>query len=335
MSTLGEMVESFLLDKAGVTSPDTVKWYGMRLKNLVNFIGADRDIATITIADLRKWRAALQAKHTRYETHPTRPTINSGLSAEGFRGYVRAVRILFFWLADEGAIATSPARRFELPPCDRVPRKGIADEDMQRIIKTVTQRTKKKGKANAHNLRDRAMVLFLADTACRAGGVYNLKLTDLDLDHCKAIVTEKGLAGNGLPRAVFMEPDAVAALRAWLNARPPWPDSEYVFNGRKGRMKHSGVYQAIERVAKRAGVETGWNPHNWRHGAARAMLNNGASLAHVQQILGHTDVSTTARFYGTFSTRELQAAHDRYSWRAKTSKPRTSATRGKRKGGKP
>ncbi len=322
-AALGSMIGDYILSMTGVKSPATVKWYASRLKSLAVFIGADRDVTSITIADLRKWRAALNGKATRFEDHPTRPTESGGLASETFRGYVRAVRIFFRWLVAEDVLSKNPADRLELPPRSKLPRKGIEAGDMQHIIEAAHS-----PHGYAYNqARDYALTLFMADTACRAGGIYNLKVADLDLPNRRATVTEKGLGGNGLPRAVFLEPDTVKAVQAWLDQRPAdWPDADYVFNTPKGSLTYSGVYLVIKRLAKHAEVTTGWNPHNWRHGAARAMLNNGASLAHVQQILGHADVSTTARFYGTFATRELQDAHDRYSWRAQGDPDRTQET---------
>lgn len=312
-ATLGTTLDDYILSMTGVKSTATIKWYATRLKSLVVFIGADRDVTSITIADLRKWRVAMSGKTTRFEDHPTRPTKGGGLASETFRGYVRAVRIFFRWLVAEDVLSKNPADRLELPPRAKLPRKGIEAGDMQRIIEAA----RGPHGYGYNQARDYALTLFMADTACRAGGIYNLKVADLDLPNRRANVTEKGLGGNGLPRAVFIEPDTIKAVQAWLDQRSnDWPDSEYVFNTPKGKLKHSGVYQLIKRLAKHADVGPGWNPHNWRHGAARAMLTNGASLAHVQQILGHADVSTTARSYGTFATRELQQAHDRYSWRA-------------------
>ncbi len=314
VATLGEMLDNYILSMTGVKSPATVKWYATRLKSLAAFIGADRDVTTVTLYDLRKWRAALSGKATRFEEHPTRPTESGGLASETFRGYVRAARIFFRWLVAEDVLSKNPADRLELPPRAKLPRKGIEAGDMQHIIEAARDTSHD---YDHHQARDYALTLFMADTACRAGGIYNLKVADLDLPNRRATVTEKGLGGNGLSRAVFVEPETVTALQAWLEHRPAdWPDADYVFNTPKGKLNYSGVYQVIKRLAKRANVGPGWNPHNWRHGAARAMLTNGASLAHVQQTLGHADVSTTARFYGTFSTRELQDAHDRYSWRA-------------------
>jgi site-specific recombinase XerD len=76
----------------------------------------------------------------------------------------------------------------------------------------------------------------------------------------------------------------------------------------------SGIYQAMKRLAKKAGVPDDWNPHNWRHGAARGMIKNGASLIEVSQILGHSSVSVTGDIYGILGEDELKESHRAFSW---------------------
>lgn len=105
-------------------------------------------------------------------------------------------------------------------------------------------------------------------------------------------------------------------MRAWLELRPT-VTHPYVFTSQfnpYNPLTPAGIYRVIQRLASRAGVERGWNPHNWRHGAARAMLKNGANLAEVSQILGHNSITVTADFYATFADDELREAALRTSW---------------------
>ena len=280
---LAEAVERFLRSLDGVKSAATVKWYHRRLSALAAFLG-QQETADVTTDDLRRWRA----------------TYNGRVSVWTLHGYVRAVRRLFRWLVDEGLLTDSPARRLELPRLPEEPRKGISDNDRDKIIEAARQT----------GPRDYALVLFLADTLCRVGGLVGLRVFDLDLDAGEALVHEKG----DKSRTVFILDDTVDALRAWLKERGD-PGSHYVFTGKKGRLSTWGIYQILERLAKSADVKRNWNPHNWRHGGARGMLQRGASLGHVSQILGHSGIDVTNRFYGTFARSELKAAHRKYGRR--------------------
>ncbi len=70
----------------------------------------------------------------------------------------------------------------------------------------------------------------------------------------------------------------------------------------------------VGRTQQIAGVGGGFNPHNWRYGAARGMIKNGASLIEVCQLLGHSSVTVTGDYYGTFDEEELRESHREYSW---------------------
>jgi site-specific recombinase XerD len=97
------------------------------------------------------------------------------------------------------------------------------------------------------------------------------------------------------------------ALRSWLDVRDL--PGRSVFG-----LKASGVYQVLERTARRGGVRGRWNPHAFRHGFARGLLDNGADLATVSQLMGHSDVSITVRFYARWSDEELHRKHARFTW---------------------
>jgi site-specific recombinase XerD len=285
-------LEAFLLSYRGSKSPATITWYERRLKALIAFTG-DVDITTITISRLRKWRVALCGRSVRYgEQTSGRAAEPGGLSAYTLHGYIRSARHWFKWLADEGLIEANPAERLELPRLPRGQVKGISQVDLVAIME-----------AAASSPRDLALVWFLYSTGCRVGGVANLRIGDLDVEHGRARVREKG----NKSRTVFLLPDAVAAMRAWLNVRPD-TDHEHVFLGKRGPLKTSGIYQILKRLAKSAGVAHGWNPHNWRHRRARDLLIAKVPLGVVAQILGHSDVATTSNIYGQLSDSDLQRA---------------------------
>jgi site-specific recombinase XerD len=138
--------------------------------------------------------------------------------------------------------------------------------------------------------------------------VANLKIEDLELSRGRALVREKG----SKTRPVYLQRRTCDALRAYLKGRKTGPVflNQWTAKG----LKTGGIYQVLERLAACAGVTQRWNPHSWRHGAARGMLRRGANLAQVSQILGHSDVSVTVKFFGSFVDDELKAAHARYGW---------------------
>jgi len=305
-----EALEEFYLSMDGVVSPNTLKWYHHKLRSLENQIG-EFELEKVTLHDLRKWRSELSNKKEKYVDHPTKPTLKGKLATDTMFGYVRGCRTFFKWLFDEHILEINPALRLELPPKAKHYQRGIKVHDRDLIIQEAQG-----------NPRDLAMVLFLADTACRVAGVAGLRIQDLDLDNLNAIVFEKGRGGNQKARLVFYGEKTKRALINWLEVRPATPDCVQVFGGfKKGGKKsgwhglsESGVYQAVKRLANSVGIVSGFNPHNWRHGAARGLLNNGASLPAVSQILGHSSTQVTGDIYGVVSENELKAIHSKHGW---------------------
>jgi integrase/recombinase XerD len=299
---LGRAVRWFFRSHEGTAAAQTAKWYERRLRPLAPL--HKRQLKTITPEDLRGVWSSLVKRNERY-TNSTRPVVEGGLSPATLDGYIRAWRAFWNWCIEQNYTAFNPARKLKRPPVPVEPRRGIDYNDMVRLVEVARG-----------SPRDYALMMFLADTACRAGGVAGLTRSDLDLDRMRAVVREKGQGGEKKARTVFFKHATRDALRAWLQLRPSCKH-DYVFTGIRRphkRMTSSGVYFVIERHAECIGLNVGWNPHNWRHGGARAMIKRGANLAQVQQLLGHTDISVTSKFYGSFVDEELQLAHRRYSW---------------------
>lgn len=293
----------FLASMKGVKSASTVKWYRQRLNTLINFLGENTAIEDITVHQLRSWRGSISDRSTKYSEHPTRSEENGGLSRITLHGYVRSVRRFFTWLVEEGLLKQNPSLRFELPQVERRPKSGISDRDQAVMLDL----------ARKHNLRDYAILMFVADTGCRAAGVAGLQIKDLDILHRRAIVHEKGRGGNGKGRTVYFLPDTASVLREWLSQRIK-DNHDYVFSSAHGGgLTSAGVYLIFKRIALEAGVKGKWSPHQWRHWRARKWAQGGMSLGIVAQLLGHTDVKVTSEYYGSFADADLQQAHLKYT----------------------
>ncbi|MBN1956041.1 MAG: tyrosine-type recombinase/integrase, partial [Anaerolineae bacterium] len=114
-------------------------------------------------------------------------------------------------------------------------------------------------------------------------------------------------------RYVYLKERTTDALRSWLSVRPSGK-GDAVFVGLRGPLTESGIYQVLRRLAKAADIEGRHNPHSMRHGWARGALRNGADISDVSQILGHSDIAVTVKFYGQWADDELKERHDQFSW---------------------
>lgn len=158
--------------------------------------------------------------------------------------------------------------------------------------------------------RDRAMLETLYGTGVRVSELVGLDLAELDLDTRSALVTGKGskqrLVPLGRPAAEAIED----YLPGRLELRRPGDDPGAVFlNARGGRLTRQGVFGIVRKHAQRAGIPAARiSPHVLRHSAATHMVEGGADLRTVQEILGHASVSTT-QVYTRMSLRHLHEVY--------------------------
>ena len=303
---LSEAIEALAVATiADGRSPRTVGDYRQKLGTLLVFLG-DRQVDQVTTSDLRQYIADLRTRGKRYAGHPHRPEEEGGLSPASVAGYVRCVKRLFNFLQEEEVIAGNPARRIKGTKPARGEPKGITREDLRAILKATA------GDA-PNEIRNHAMVLFLADTGCRVGGLVGLRLADLDMDAGTAKVIEKG----DKSRRVFFSEVTRAALEAWLAIRPAAEtDSVWVKLGDKGVgpvMTTGAVNEVLRRLKATAGVKGPCNPHSFRHGFAREYLLSGGDMGTLADLMGHSDIATTWQSYAIFRTSELQAKHEKHS----------------------
>jgi len=274
-------IDTFIMLQEGRLSDKTVQWYRFYLRPLIEHLG-NRDITTLQPQDI----------HEYYRLIRERAEQNSAYSLFNF---ARAARRFFRWAREEEYIERNLAHRLPLPRVPKPDPKGISDDDLRTLLK-----------AASASPRDYAILLFLADTGARLGGIASLTLERLDLGNRRAIVLEKGKGGNKA-RVVFFGETTARALEAWLHIRPKSEDDRvFLLTG-------DGIYQVLKRLAQRTGIKGRWNPHAFRHAFARRLLSNGASLGVVSHLMGHSTVNVTVDYYARFAYDELQAFHEKYS----------------------
>ena len=167
-------------------------------------------------------------------------------------------------------------------------------------------------------LRDRALILTLFTTGMRREEVANLDRGDLDDGWAsQAIIRGKGER----ERVVFFTDDALEAIKAYLAARGDDYAPAFIRHDRaRGRVRGRGtnyrlsplsVWKTVKKYSKLADVPV--STHDFRHSKATVMLNQGAKLSEVQDILGHASPETTKKIYAHYEVQHLRAAFDRYS----------------------
>ena len=215
-----------------------------------------------------------------------------------------ALRRYFDWLRRRGVISSDPARRLSAPR---------GDARLPRVLKA-TELDALFGRAGAEepvDVRDRAVVELLYGSGLRVGELCGLRLGDVDLRSGRLVVWGKGAKQRQLP----MSEPSVEAMREWLDrGRAAFVTAESpvdrVFFNRRGRALTPRDVRRI--VDRRAPVPT--HPHALRHTFATHLLDGGADLRAVQELLGHADLATTQVYIHVSKERlrsVYQATHPR------------------------
>jgi site-specific recombinase XerD len=302
---ISEAIEELVVaTRAAGYSEQTADFYVRKLKPLVAYL-EDMPVEQVTTSDLRRFVAHLRARETRWDDHPNKRQRAGGLSEATLAGIVRAVRRLFAFLLEEKVIADNPAARLKQPKPRRGEPKAASMEDLLKLLDASEG-------DDPVSVRNRAMLLVLADTACRVGGLVGMRLADLNLDAGQVYLHEKGNKG----RYAFVTPMTVEALQTWLALRPPG-SSPYLWSslgsGGGEHLSTQGVREVFRRMKAKVGVTGPINPHAWRHAFAREYLKNGGDLASLADYMGHADVTVTHASYAIFRTEELKTKHARHS----------------------
>jgi integrase/recombinase XerD len=212
---------------------------------------------------------------------------------------IAAVRGMHRFLAMEEYVAADPTALLDSPVRKKGIPKALTVDEVAALLDAVDTESRL-------GLRDAALLEFLYATGSRVSEAVDLDQIDVDLDEATALVTGKGSKQRIVPLGAY----ALAALRKYYPLRQTLvaggADPGAVFVSVRGRrLTRQAVWQTIKRVAGRAGLaEERVSPHVLRHSTATHMIEGGADLRTIQELLGHASISTT-QVYTRVSPRHL------------------------------
>jgi integrase/recombinase XerD len=219
------------------------------------------------------------------------------------------VRCLHRFLSQEGYLGADPASGVEAPKVPQGLPRALAEDEVASLISAVAGH-------DAIARRDRAMLEVLYGAGLRISELVRLSLSDLDL-HAGVL---RALGKGSRERVVPVAGMALEALETWLSpsgrdqlAPERWArrdDAAAVFlNARGGRLSRQGAWGVVRRHGDRAGLGDRLSPHVLRHSCATHMLDHGADIRVVQELLGHASVSTT-QIYTLVSSERLRRVYE-------------------------
>ena len=288
-SVLSQDISAFLLDrKARGLSKHTVRYYSDELRYFRNWLESRgvRDTLSITAEHIRAYLLSL-GEHR---------------NAGGVHVAYRALRTFFYWFEEETEPEDwkNPLRKVSAPKRPKELLKPVPPGDVKKMIATCERRT-------FTGDRDRAILLALLDTGCRASEFIALNVGDANLADGTVLVRH----GKGnKSRVVFLGRKARQAVLRYLRHRKNAGPSAALWVTVKGeRLSYWGLRQIIRRRAAKAGVPVP-SLHSFRRAFALLSLRAGMDVFSLQRLMGHSDL-TVLRRYLLQAKGDLQAAHER------------------------
>lgn len=288
---LHDAIQEFLvyLRQQKGRSPHTIRNYGFDLAQFLKHLcsrdteGTQGDrldvaVAAVNAAAIRKYLGSLYGKHAR-------TTIARRLSS---------IRSFFLFLEKRGYIEQNPAPEIGSPRLDRYIPAYLPVDDMFRLLERPDER-------KPSGLRDKAILEVLYSCGIRASELEALNIGDVDVGQRLVRIQGKGRK----ERIVPIGREALKAVRNYLNATGSQrtkrgavldEDGPLFLNFKGGRLSVRSMERIVKRYVKEMGQSSEISPHSLRHSFATHLLDGGADLRAVQELLGHSSLSTTQKY---------------------------------------
>ncbi len=297
MSVLIDRFLGYLEAERGC-SPQTLRAYAGDLMRFALFAAPDADEfdpTRISIMQLRHYLAHLR---------------QAGAARTTIARKVASLRSFYRFLVREGVVSDNPATNLVVPRLERRLPLFLDEDQVTRLLGAPDP-------AEPAGRRDRAILEMLYSTGMRIGELTAVSLEDVDLIGEVARAKGKGKK----ERLVPLGSAAVAALRDYLEVRGAIAQRRRTnrralfVNKAGGRLSERGIRRIFHKHARRVGLPDKVSPHTLRHSFATHMLNRGADLRSVQELLGHASIATT-QIYAHVTTEQLRKVYNKHHPRA-------------------
>lgn len=274
-------------------SEHTLQSYAHDLQQLVLFCQAQ---------GIKQWQQ-LQVLHVRSHI-ATRH--RQGLSGKSLQRELSAARSLFRFLLKKQLVISNPAKLIQAPKTSRCLPKTLDVDQVVGLLEAGTD--------SILEVRDVAMFELCYSSGLRLGELAALNTGDVDLHAGSLLVLQgKGNKSRFLP----VGSKAVQALRVWLQQRSAAPEEQAMFTSKQGRrLTRRSIELRLKQWCKKKGLDQHVYPHMFRHSFASHLLESSQDLRAVQELLGHSNISTT-QVYTHLDFQYLASVYDQAHPRAK------------------
>lgn len=282
---INDFINYLLIDKH--YSNNTIESYNRDLNKFNNFF--DKELNSISRNDIKDYLKYLK------DSNSSDTTISRNISC---------IKSFYKFLLKQGSITTNPLDGIVTPKTRKKLPKTLSEEEIRLLLDIKLN--------DNYSYRNKAMIELMYASGLRVSELINLKIYDIDLNECIVRTMGKGSKERVIPLGNY----AVNALEIYINEYRysfiKKETNDYLFLNNHGKkMTRQGFFKIIKSLAKEKGIKTDFSPHTLRHSFASHLLKYGADLRTIQELLGHSDISTT-QIYTHISNEKLKDTFKNY-----------------------
>ncbi len=277
-------------------SENTLNSYSRDLKNFLDFI-QDQNVS--------KWNDVKRTHIMKYLIHMR----NSGKAASTITRNIASVRSFFQFLIQEGMISENPSTDLETPKQEKKLPEILTPDEVDKLLS-------KPNTTDFRGKRDKAMLELLYASGMRVSELINLNVEHIDTQNGYILCRGKGEKERIVPLGKL----AISSVTDYLTKSRPQmrkdlSEPSLFLNHHGRRLSRQGFWKILKKYAEKIGIKNKITPHTLRHSFATHLLENGADLRAVQEMLGHSDISTT-QIYTQLTKQRLKDVYSKSHPRA-------------------
>lgn len=256
------------------------------IKQFIGYFGEKKNVHKLNTSEIEDYIAVLS---------------RNGLSESSISRKLSSIRNYYIFLMNEKQLENSPAHNIQSPKSSRhIPDILTYDEIRHMIMTTRDER---------FGIRDRAVLELMYACGLRVSEVRTIELNNIDFENGFLRVMGK----REKERIVPITFKALKAIRHYIDTEPKrQKNTKSLFLSRNGNeLSRMAIWNIVKKYAVKAGIEKAVHPHTFRHSFATHLLERGADLRSVQEMLGHSNIMTT-EIYTHISSKYLREVYDRY-----------------------
>jgi len=284
MSNLYELIEEFLryllIDKG--YSANTIESYRRDLTKFLNY-NKNKNINDISNNDLKEYVKYLNKEN---------------LNEKSISRNISSLKSFYKFLVIDKKINTNPAESIYIPKTKKSLPNILTEDEIINLLDINLN--------DNYSYRNKAMLELLYATGLRVSELVNLKLQNIDLNDNIVRTFGKASKERVIPLGEYASEYLYKYISEYRGSLIKQYNNEYLFlNNHGNKMTRQGFFKIIKLIAKNKGIDKTLSPHTLRHSFASHMLKYGADLRTIQELLGHSDISTT-QIYTHITNEELK-----------------------------